>query len=28
MFGNLGWRMQMRKNEVRRPMGFRPFDQA
>ena len=28
MFGNLGWRMQMRKNEVRRPIGFRPFDQA
>lgn len=28
MFGNLGWRMQMRKNKVRRPIGYRPFDQA
>ncbi len=27
LFGNLGWRMQMRKHRVRRPMGYRPYSQ-
>ncbi len=27
LFGNLGWRLQMRKNKTRRPIGFRPYAQ-
>ncbi len=27
MIGNLGWRVQMRKNKVRRPIGYRPYPQ-
>jgi NAD(P)H-dependent FMN reductase len=25
LFGNLGWRMQLRKNKARRPLTFRPY---
>lgn len=28
LFGNIGWRVQMRKNKARRPIGYRPFEQA
>lgn len=28
MFGNLGWRMQMRKNRARRPISHRPYRQG
>ena len=28
VFGNLGWRMQMRKNKARRPMAYRPYSQG
>lgn len=27
MFGNLGWRMQLRKNKARRPLTYRPYSQ-
>lgn len=27
LIGNLGWRIQMRKNRARRPIGFRPYEQ-
>jgi len=27
LFGNLGWRMQMRKNKARRPLTYRPYSQ-
>jgi hypothetical protein len=27
LFGNLGWRMQMRKNRTRRPLTYRPYAQ-
>ena len=27
LFGNLGWRVQMRKNKTRRPMTYRPYPQ-
>jgi len=27
MVGNLGWRMQMRKNKTRRPLTYRPYSQ-
>jgi multimeric flavodoxin WrbA len=27
MMGNLGWRMQMRKNRARRPLTYRPYPQ-
>lgn len=27
-FGNLGWRMQLRKNKARRPMAYRPYAQG
>jgi len=25
LFGNLGWRVQMRKNKARRPLAYRPY---
>lgn len=25
LFGNLGWRMQLRKNRARRPLAYRPY---
>ena len=28
LFGNLGWRMQMRKNRTRRPLTYRPYSQG
>lgn len=28
LFGNIGWRVQMRKNRAVRPIGYRPYDQA
>lgn len=28
MVGNLGWRMQLRKNKVRRPLAYRPYSQG
>lgn len=28
LFGNLGWRVQMRKNGARRPIGYRPYEQG
>ena len=28
MFGNLGWRIQMRKNKARRPVTYRPYSQG
>jgi hypothetical protein len=28
MVGNLGWRMQMRKNKARRPLTYRPYSQG
>ena len=28
LFGNIGWRMQMRRNKAVRPIGYRPFEQA
>ena len=28
MIGNLGWRMQMRKNKTRRPLTYRPYSQG
>jgi len=28
LFGNLGWRMQMRKNETRRPLTYRLYSQG
>jgi NAD(P)H-dependent FMN reductase len=27
LFGNLGWRMQLRKNKARRPLAYRPYTQ-
>jgi multimeric flavodoxin WrbA len=27
LVGNLGWRMQLRKNKARRPLAFRPYTQ-
>jgi hypothetical protein len=27
LFGNLGWRMQLRKNRARRPLSYRPYSQ-
>lgn len=27
LVGNIGWRVQMRKNRARRPIGYRPYDQ-
>ena len=28
MVGNLGWRMQLRKNKARRPLTYRPYSQG
>ena len=28
MIGNLGWRMQLRKNKARRPLRYRPYSQG
>jgi hypothetical protein len=28
LFGNVGWRVQMRKNKARRPIGYRPHEQG
>lgn len=28
MVGNLGWRIQMRKNKARRPLDYRPYSQG
>ena len=28
LVGNLGWRMQLRKNKARRPMSYRPYSQG
>ena len=28
VFGNLGWRMQMRKNKARHPLKYRPYSQG
>jgi len=28
MVGNLGWRMQMRKNRAQHPLGYRPYPQG
>jgi len=28
LFGNLGWRMQMRKNKASRPMSYRPYSRG
>ena len=27
LFGNLGWRVQLRKNKARRPLSYRPYSQ-
>lgn len=28
LFGNLGWRVRMRKNKARQPIGYRPYEQG
>ena len=28
LFGNIGWRLQMRKHAAGRPMGYRPYEQG